>query len=256
MLKTRDLYIIEAHVLFDIDSEIQCDESYNFPDDHLLLSTPSRHLKPLKALFSKNSKQEILQLAFSAQSNDPTLTFKGSLNTKFDYEIRKKQLGLPVLGSYLDNGYGKASQFRLNLGLKHLLALVKVCDLVEGGGSMGGGQAMGAMEQSGDGSCVCFLFTDGLGGEFRFIVGVGNVRFERLDEGTAGEGQRLRKGGEVIKSAEKDEVPAQKSEAPVSSAKVAAAADDAEMVNEDKPEAVEENAANAKERQEFYNKVD
>ena len=115
---------------------------------------------------------------------------------------------------------------------------------------------MGAMEQSGDGSCVCFLFTDGLGGEFRFIVGVGNVRFERLDEGTAGEGQRLRKGGEVIKSAEKDEVPAQKSEAPVSSAKVAAAADDAEMVNEDKPEAVEENAANAKERQEFYNKVD
>ena len=63
---------------------------------------------------------------------------------------------------------------------------------------------MGAMEQSGDGSCVCFLFTDGLGGEFRFIVGVGNVRFERLDEGAA-EGQRLRKGGEVTKSAEKEE---------------------------------------------------
>lgn len=77
MLKTRDLYIIEAHVLFDIDSEIQCDESYNFPDEHLLISTPARHLKPLKPLFSKNSKQEVLQMQFETHSNDPKLTFKG-----------------------------------------------------------------------------------------------------------------------------------------------------------------------------------
>lgn len=60
MLKTRDIAIIEAHILFDVESEIQCDEVYNFPDDHLLLSTPGRHLKPLKPLFSKNAKQEVL----------------------------------------------------------------------------------------------------------------------------------------------------------------------------------------------------
>lgn len=87
-----------------------------------------------------------------------------------------------MLGAYLDNGFGRAHHFKLALGLKHLLSLVKVCDLVENGGSGGGGQAMGAMEQSGEGSAVCFLFTDGLSGEFRFIIGVGNVKFERLDD--------------------------------------------------------------------------
>lgn len=33
VIKTRDLYIIEANVGFDVDKEIQCDENYNFPED-------------------------------------------------------------------------------------------------------------------------------------------------------------------------------------------------------------------------------
>lgn len=64
VIKTRDLYIIEANVLFDIDKEIQCDESYNFPEDQLLLDSAAKHLKNIKGIFKKNCKQEIMELAF------------------------------------------------------------------------------------------------------------------------------------------------------------------------------------------------
>lgn len=37
VMKTRDLFIVEANVWFKIDQEITCDESYVFPDDQLLL---------------------------------------------------------------------------------------------------------------------------------------------------------------------------------------------------------------------------
>lgn len=56
VIKTRDLYIIEANVLFDIDKEIQCDESYNFPEDQLLLDSAAKHLKNIKGIFKKNCK--------------------------------------------------------------------------------------------------------------------------------------------------------------------------------------------------------
>jgi len=64
VIKTRDRYIIEANVLFDIDKEIQCEDSYDFPDDQLLINANAKHLKNIKGIFKKNCKQEIMEMAF------------------------------------------------------------------------------------------------------------------------------------------------------------------------------------------------
>lgn len=40
---------------------------------------------------------------------------------------------------------------------------------------------MSAMELLDNDSCVCFLFTHSLHKEFKFCIGIGNVRFQRLD---------------------------------------------------------------------------
>ena len=127
VIKTRDLYIIEANVIFDIDKEIQCDESYNFPEDQLLLDSPAKHLKNIKGIFKKNCKQEIMELAFYEEQ----LVFKGEINNKFDYEIKTKNLGNHY-GKYLNNGHEPADRFRIYLAMKHLLSLIKICDLIEG----------------------------------------------------------------------------------------------------------------------------
>jgi len=64
VIKTRDRYIIEANVLFDIDKEIQCEDSYDFPEDQLLINANAKHLKNIKGIFKKNCKQEIMEMAF------------------------------------------------------------------------------------------------------------------------------------------------------------------------------------------------
>lgn len=64
VIKTRDLYIIEANVGFDVDKDIQCEENYNFPEDQLLINSHPKHLKNLKGIFKTKSKLEILELSF------------------------------------------------------------------------------------------------------------------------------------------------------------------------------------------------
>ena len=126
VIKTRDLYIIEANVGFDVDKDIQCDENYNFPEDQLLINSHPKHLKNLRGIFKTKSKSEVLELSFFEES----LVFKGDINKKFDYEIKTKSL--ENYGSYLENGHDHIDRFQLNLALKHILGLIKVCDLVEG----------------------------------------------------------------------------------------------------------------------------
>ena len=111
-----------------------------------------------------------MELAFYEEQ----LEFKGELNNKFDYEIKTKNLGNHY-GKYLNNGHEPADRFRINLALKHLLSLIKICDLIDG-------NFMSAMEQSGNDSCVTFLFTHSHQRDFKFIIGVGNVRFQKLDD--------------------------------------------------------------------------
>ena len=171
VIKTRDLYIIEANVGFDVDKEIQCDENYNFPEDQLLINSNPKHLKNLKGIFKQKLKSEILELSFFQEQ----LIFKGDINKKFDYEIKTKSL--ENYGNYLENGQEHVDNFQINLALKHLLHLIKVCELIEG-------NFMSAMELSEAESCVTFLFTHSHSRDFKFIIGVGNVRFQKLDDST------------------------------------------------------------------------
>jgi hypothetical protein len=57
-MKTRDFFIVEAYVWFQIDAELVCDETYIFPDHHLLLSAKYEQMKSIKDIFKKDSKTE------------------------------------------------------------------------------------------------------------------------------------------------------------------------------------------------------
>jgi len=39
VMKTRDLFMVEAHIWFRIDDQITCDETYIFPEDQLLIQS-------------------------------------------------------------------------------------------------------------------------------------------------------------------------------------------------------------------------
>lgn len=69
-----------------------------------------------------------------------------------------------------------------------MLSLIKICEQVEG-------NFMSAMELSEAESCVSFLFTHSHQRDFKFIVGVGNVRFSKIDESVVagGTNNRLKK---------------------------------------------------------------
>ena len=51
------------------------------------------------------------------------------------------------------------------------------------------GNFMSAMELSEAESCVTFLFTHSVSRDFKFIIGVGNVRFSKIDDNLAGAGR-------------------------------------------------------------------
>ena len=60
--------------------------------------------------------------------------------------------------------------FIIAIALKHILGLIKVCDLVEG-------KFMSAMELVDENACVCFLFTNSVHRDFKFCIGMANVKF-------------------------------------------------------------------------------
>mmetsp|Transcript_1833 Transcript_1833/g.3209 ORF Transcript_1833/g.3209 Transcript_1833/m.3209 type:complete len:370 (-) Transcript_1833:226-1335(-) len=169
VIKTRDQYIIEANVGFDIEKQIQCDENYNFPEEQLLLNSNPKQLKNLRGIFKNKSKIEVLQLSFLKNQ----LVFKGEFNKKFDYEVKSNTLD--NYGNYLENGNEKVEEFQINLGLKHIVGLIKICELVEG-------NFMSAMELLSANSCVNFLFTHNHQRDFKFIIGIGNVAFQKINE--------------------------------------------------------------------------
>ena len=47
LIKTRQMFIVEAQVPFTVCNEIMCEESYNFPEDKLLINSESKYFKNL-----------------------------------------------------------------------------------------------------------------------------------------------------------------------------------------------------------------
>ena len=82
---------------FHIDTEIDCDETYVFPDDQLLIKSRLGQMQPVKHIFRLNAKSEVLTLDFSPDK----LGFKGQINKKFGYELQANtfdNLGVYVPG--------------------------------------------------------------------------------------------------------------------------------------------------------------
>ena len=104
VIKTRDLFIVEAHVNFEVDNEIQCDENYNFPDDQLLINSGwIDGFKALRNIFATKQMCEILNLSFFENK----LQFNGQMNKRNEYEILKDRMD--DFGNYLENGHEKVS---------------------------------------------------------------------------------------------------------------------------------------------------
>jgi len=104
--------------------------------------------------------------------SDDVLSFKGEINNKLGYEIKTQNL--MHYGNYLCADLDtKPSNYSIALSLRHILSLVKIAEMIEG-------NFMAAMELLDVETCVTFLFTHPHERkDFKFCVGIGNVRFTR-----------------------------------------------------------------------------
>ena len=66
VIKTREIAIVEAAMMFRVDSVIVCDETYIFPDQ-LLIRGRRSHFMQLKAIFRQQSRSEVLSLDFAPE---------------------------------------------------------------------------------------------------------------------------------------------------------------------------------------------
>lgn len=107
------------------------------------------------------------------QFNKDVLNFKGEINNKFGYEIKTSNLN--HYNNYLSAEVDKPENYQIALSLRHILSLLKIGEMIEG-------NFMAAMELLDQETCVTFLFThSNERKDFKFCIGIGNVRFTRLD---------------------------------------------------------------------------
>lgn len=83
LIKTRELFVIEAHVPYILDSELVCEESFKFPQEYMLVNSNPKHFRNLKEIFKVKSKSEVLEITFL----EDELIFKGDINKNMDYTI-------------------------------------------------------------------------------------------------------------------------------------------------------------------------
>ena len=98
LIKTRDLFLVDAHVPFQIDEDVVCDEDYTFQDETKLIKSNARHFQNLKGIFPNRCKSEMLEMTFFNDS----LLFKGDINKIRDYTIQSKNF--EIYGNYMCNG--------------------------------------------------------------------------------------------------------------------------------------------------------
>jgi hypothetical protein len=151
ILKTRELFLIQASCPFSVAETVTNKDSYVFPDSQLLLKTQSKNLKTIKSLFNQ---KDCMSLKFQPE----LLTFSGaSEGDSSVFEINQKSLrdANSSFGVYISREQSQmASCFQIGLMYKHISGLVKIADAIEGSVAM-------AMETVSDSASVVFLFTKG-----------------------------------------------------------------------------------------------
>ena len=60
VIKTRDLVIVESRMVFKVDQDVTCDETYIFPPTQLLIKGRVSQFKPVKDIFKKDAKSETM----------------------------------------------------------------------------------------------------------------------------------------------------------------------------------------------------
>ena len=65
VMKTRDMVIVESSMVFRIDQDVICDETYIFPNDQLLIKARLDSMNQVKHIFRQNAKAETLALDFT-----------------------------------------------------------------------------------------------------------------------------------------------------------------------------------------------
>jgi len=153
-------------MVFRIDPEVICDETYIFPHEQLLIRARLDCINQVKHIFRQNAKAEVLEMDFTPQK----LSFKGQINKKVGYEIQVDKL--ENYGVYLARQSVMAQNYAIKLNLKHMLGVLKVAELVEG-------DFCCALECINDDSAICFLFAKA--NNFQFLIGVAQVYFENKD---------------------------------------------------------------------------
>ena len=151
---------------FQIESELVCDETYIFPDHHLLLNAKYEQMKSIKDIFRKDSKMETLNMEFTPNK----LTIGGVVQTNATYEIQST--GLNRYGTYLAKNAEVASNFMIKVPLKYVLSVIRITEINDG-------DICFAMEVFKDGNACCFFFTKSR--DFTFNIAVGSVAFENRD---------------------------------------------------------------------------
>lgn len=168
LLKTREMFLIEANIPFTVNNHIECDETYVFPEDRLLMNSNPKYLRNIKEIFKGKVKQEILELNFLENS----IHIKGDINKKFDYDIQASKF--ESYGEYIDNGHGQIKKFTINLALKHFLGLIKICDVIESNFKI----ALDLLESE---ECSTFMYANTHNKDLQFMMGQGGVKFTPLD---------------------------------------------------------------------------
>lgn len=94
----------------------------------MLILGDSKFFRNLKGVFKTKSKQEILNINFLPES----IYLKGEVNKDLTYEINPR-----VLQNYLyylsqEEDDLKSKNFTISIPLRHILSLLKICELIEG----------------------------------------------------------------------------------------------------------------------------
>ena len=105
VIKTRENYIIEAKVSFDVKQDITCDDEFELSSEEMLIDCNFFKFQKIKDLFKNKQSTEMISLNFHRNS----LVIKGEVNKKYDYEIKGTEFD--QFGKYRLNNFEDCDHF-------------------------------------------------------------------------------------------------------------------------------------------------